>query len=558
MKSSNLKKKIEEKSIALEKLIKQQEQEQKKMFLFKSEKKIEELEKKIAAVDEEIDSLNEAYNKQLEIEKKASIAREKLASDAKKYGRKAGIGCVAAAIAYCGYLFVKPLNVHGEETTYRAAIGAFEEKEINAADFTPESFEQYQNKLEDAKDQMNSIFMSDEEKLAYIDGVISAYGKLEAIPDKTALLTAINEAEKHDTSPYTPASAKDFKSVISKGKSIYDDVNATKKEVAAAEKDIADAYLHLAVKADKTALLAALNEAEAFDTSAYTPVSVEDYKSIVSKIKSICNDENATEKEVAAAEKDIADAYNQLTLKADKTELTGLYDRYAAYAADDYTPASAKDLKKELENTEKLIADDNASQSDVDAQVTAMQSLETLLVLKADKTSLKSLIDECSQLNRDNYKSGYDEVISEVESVSSILDNENASQEEVDAAVVRLQTAENNLVGYTTNVYRVNMYAYMQSNNSVGNDWSYARYCNGQSVHDGFEITNASGDYATVEMYITENDSYPDSGYGSTSIVLQDGYTTSFNITVVENRGRYSGNTATFTVDVSVSFLRME
>ena len=491
MKSSNIKRTIEEKSIALEETIKLLEKEQKRLSFFKSQKKIEELEKKIASIDEEINGLNEAYNNQLESEEKAAAARKEIASKAIKYAPKVAIGCAVACVAYCGGLFFKPLDYHGEQTTFRAMIGSFENITVNADNYTPETYEQYMNNLQDAEAKKNDIFMSDEEKLAYLDSVSNAYKSLEPIPDKTALSAALNKAEKYDTSAYTPASVKDFKSVIKQVKSTYDDVNATKKEVTAAEKTIDGSY-------------------------------------------------------------------QQLTLKADKSELAELYDKYRVFELDEYTPASADNFKKEIKNAEKLIADDDASQSKVDLQVKAMESIESYLVLKADKTSLQSLIDECSQLNGDNYKSGYDELVSEVDSVKSILSNENASQEDVDSAVTRLQTAEDNLVEYTTYVYRVNMHASMESNNHVGNDWSYDRYCNGAYTHDGFEITGNPGSAVTVGMQITENDSWPEQGYGSTTIALEDGYESSFNVTVVENRGRYYGNAATFTVNVSVTFLRRE
>ena len=153
-----------------------------------------------------------------------------------------------------------------------------------------------------------------------------------------------------------------------------------------------------------------------------------------------------------------------------------------------------------------------------------------------------------------NYSS-VDELKSEVEAVTPLLNNDEVTQEAVNAAVARLQTAKGGLVEYSVYVYRVNMDASETSNNSVGSDWSFDRYVNGQYTHNGFEITSASGGYATVEMRITENDSVPEWGYGSATVALQDGFNTSFNITVVENRGRYSGNVATFTVTVKVTVI---
>lgn len=333
--------------------------------------------------------------------------------------------------------------------------------------------------------------MSDEEKLTYIGALLFSYDSLELKPDKTSLLSAINDAKKYDVSPYTPASVETFKSIISKTQVIYDDPNATKKEVTEAETSIANAY-------------------------------------------------------------------KNLTLKADKAVLADLFNKYANYVLDEYTPVSVKSFNTEIQKSEKLINNENASQKQVDDQVQVMQSIESILVKKADKSSLQTLIDECNSLDSDNYSSGFDALSSQVKSSTAILNNDNATQEEVDSAVSNLQTARNGLVEYTVYVYRINMYASMQSNDSVGNEWSYYRYYNGESVHDGFEVYGQPGDSAFVEMEIIEDDSTPDVGYGNVTISLDDGYQTSFDVTVIENRGRYSGNAATFTVNVNVSLIRRE
>lgn len=487
----NLKKEIEEKSIALDELIKECEKEQKKIFLFKSEKKINELQKKISDLDEEIAELEKTYNNQLELKKAAGNAAGGVASFTKKHGLKTAIGCAVAGLAYLGYLSNKPLTYDGEQTTYRAMVDSFESTEISSDEYTPETYERYMQSLEEAEAQKGDIFMSDEQKLAFLEAVSSSYDDLEPMPDKTALRSALSKANTYDVSAYTPFSVGAFKNEIAKSQAVFDDANATGKEVAAAEKEVADAY-------------------------------------------------------------------DVLTLKADKTALSELLEQYSDYAFDEYTPSSVKRFNKEIQDAETVIADDNALQDTVDKRVKAMETIETLLVKRADKSSLQKLIDECNKLDGDDYKTGYDELMSEVDSSTSILDNADISQEEVDSAVSRIKTARSDLVEYTTYVYRVNMNAYMETNNSVGNDWSYDRYFNGKYTHDGFEVSGNPGTTGLVAMQITENDSYPDVGYGNASITLKDGYQTSFSITVVENRGRYYGHTATFTVDVYVSFLRRE
>ncbi len=492
MNINNLKKKIEEKRIALDKLRSQFENEQqKKRLFFKNKKRIKELDKQITDLGDELAELEGKYHSQLELEEIKRDARDKRLFFIKKYGLKAGIAFIAVSAVYCGYLPFKTLNINGEQMTYRAMIGSFEDITVSSADYTPETYERYINNLENAKVQKNDIFMSDEEKLEYIEAVSSAYEALEPIPDKKDLLTALNEANAYDLSTFTPASVKKFKTVITQTKEIY-------------------------------------------------------------------NDSNATKKEVTDAEKSIAAAYSKLTLKADKTELAALVGKYSDFALDEYTPSSVKSFNQAIQYAERLVDDENAVQKKVDEQVQSMQAIETLLVRKADKSALQGLIDEYNGLNKDNYKSGYDEMLSEVKSVTYLLDDADASQEIVDSAVSRLQVSRSNLVEYTTYVYRINMHAARQYNNHIGEDFIYDRYYNGGYIHDGFEVTGTPGTYAEVGMQITEDDKIPDTGYGGAAIYLQDGYETSFDVSVVENQGRYAGYDALFTVNVTVTFLRRE
>lgn len=487
MNTNNLKKKIEEKHTALEELLKQSEKEQKKLFLLRNKNKIQDLELQIAKLGEEIAGLEKEYNARLEKQKTGG----KSDSFWKKHGLKFGVGFAAVFLAYGVHMYNKPLDIDGNRMTYRAMIDSFETKEIKSSDYTPETYKQYVQNLEDAEAQKNLIFMSDEEKLEYIEAVSSAYDALEPIPDKTALSSALNKAEAFDLSAYTPTSAKEFESAISEIHVVYDDSNATKKEVADAEAGIANAYL-------------------------------------------------------------------KLVFKADKTGLTELYDKYSALTLDEYTPSSVKSFKQELQKAKKVIDDGDALQDAVDKQIEEMQTIETLLVEKADKSALESMINACNALDRSNYKEGFDTLVSEVGSVSSLLSNDDISQAEVDSAVTRLETARNSLVEYTTYVYRVNMHAMPQYNDHVGSQLSYDRYYNGEYVHDGFEVSGDPGTYGYVEMQITEKDERPDIGYGSAAIYLQDGYQTSFDIIIYENGGRFVGNSAAFTVNVSVTFLRRE
>jgi len=89
--------------------------------------------------------------------------------------------------------------------------------------------------------------------------------------------------------------------------------------------------------------------------------------------------------------------------------------------------------------------------------------------------------------------------------------------------------------------------------NHVGSDWSQVFYINGKKVAESSEITLSVGDQITVKAKITENDGTPDVGEGEKSYTvtrddLNNGFTVSFNVTVTEDKGRYSGNKARWSV----------
>ena len=490
MKLSEIKNRIEEKSIAVEKLIQKLDRENQKK-LFKNKKTISDLESKISNLDKEISELEIMYNRKQEAEENVKNMMNKARPLVKKYGLAGCAGLVVLTGAGFVYLMNKPLTIDGENTTYRSMIDSYENIEISSDEYTPETYQQYINSLNQAASQENDLFMSDEEKKEYLEAVSKAYDSLEAIPDKSKLHDLLDEAGNYDVSSYTPESVQKFNTEISGIKSIYDDKNATGKEVSDAEKSVKGAY-SLLVKA------------------------------------------------------------------ADKNQLIELYETYSDYDLEGYTPASVKRFQGEIQDSKKLIDDQNISQEKVNEQVETMSSIEELLVSKADKESLQVIIDECKTLNEDDYKDGYSALKTTLTAASTVLNNDNASQEEVDSAVTKLEEARSNLVEYVINVYRVNMHARMLSNNSVGNDWSYARYYNNEETHDGFEVTGEPGSTVNVRMKITESDKSPDVGFGDADIVLEDGYSTSFDVTVREDRGRYSGNTAKFEVTVNVTYLRSE
>ena len=89
--------------------------------------------------------------------------------------------------------------------------------------------------------------------------------------------------------------------------------------------------------------------------------------------------------------------------------------------------------------------------------------------------------------------------------------------------------------------------------NSVGNNWSYVFYINGKKVGETSKIELTAGDEITVKAVVTDNDKSPDIGtdyskYTVTDKDVKTGFTINFNVKVRENKGRYTGKTATWKI----------
>ena len=89
--------------------------------------------------------------------------------------------------------------------------------------------------------------------------------------------------------------------------------------------------------------------------------------------------------------------------------------------------------------------------------------------------------------------------------------------------------------------------------NSVGNNWTYVFYVNGKKIGANSKVELTAGDEITVKAIVTENDKSPDVGTNNskhtvTEKEIKDGFTINFNVKVRENKGRYTGNTATWKI----------
>ena len=216
------------------------------------------------------------------------------------------------------------------------------------------------------------------------------FAKDELTIAKENLLATINTANKKlaETEQYTPSSLKDLEDAVKAAQAIYDDPDADQDKVDEAKKNVEDKMKALKEKAKKDALKLAITAAEgdAALVDKYTEESIEKLQKAIDEAKEVLADENASQEKVDAAEKAVKAAQKALVEKeTPKPE----------------APVKKDELKAAVEDATKVVGD------------TEQYTEESLAALQA-------AIDEAN----------------------AVLDNPEATQAEIDAAVKAVKEAK--------------------------------------------------------------------------------------------------------------------
>ena len=217
-------------------------------------------------------------------------------------------------------------------------------------------------------------------------GVHAASDAPEPTPvDKTSLEAALKAANGLDESKFTVDSWKTFKQVVDEAQTVYDNADATQEEVDAAVVKLEEAQKTLVNKADKTALEAAIAEAEKVDVDKYSEDTVKVFDEALAAAKDVDADDNAIQSKVDAALKTLNEAIKGLKAKGenptptpsvDKSRLKAAVDAADALRQGSTSDALWKTFAAALAKAKNVLNDDNATQQDVDAALKALQEAQ--------------------------------------------------------------------------------------------------------------------------------------------------------------------------------------
>lgn len=214
---------------------------------------------------------------------------------------------------------------------------------------------------------------------------------------------------------------------------------------------IAVTFAKDAMTVAKENLLAAINTAneKLAQTDAYTPASLEALQNAVDEAQTVYNKADATQTEVDNAKANVEAKIAALKEKADKSALRLAVTAAESEAAltDKYTEESIAALQTAIDAANRVLADDNATQAEVDAQVEAVNAAKAALEEKKApvvKEELEKAVADATEVvgATDKYtEASLAALQSAIDAANEVLQNSDATQDEIDAAVQAVKEA---------------------------------------------------------------------------------------------------------------------
>ena len=333
-----------------------------------------------------------------------------------------------------------------DTTALSNKIAEIEAAGLKEAEYTTATWAAFKTALEEANAQAAKP-KSDEKVAAALEKLTTAYEALVKRADMSALNALITKAETdYAQSAYTSTSWKVLTEKLAAAKAVAADLDSAESAITAAVKDLQAAIDGLEKLGDKKALQAAINEANALDEAAYTTASFADVKTALAAAIAVNQNADATEKDVADAEKALKDAVSALVRLGDKTDLKAAIVAAKELNEADYTAESFAAFKEALAAAEKTDADAQASEADVAEAIKNLTGATEKLVTVA--AAAKEVLDaeiakaevQIAGLNEADYTADSWKALTEALQAAKNLAAD-ASADDITKATEALQTA---------------------------------------------------------------------------------------------------------------------
>ena len=291
-----------------------------------------------------------------------------------------------------------------------------------------------------------------------------SFRQIQSAVNKDELQNEVNEFETKVPEEYTFATWNEYKKAYNNAKVVLSDSTATQEEVDSALEQLKTAKDNLEKieeEADKTALKALMDKVNGLSEENYTEESFANLMTAKAEAQAILDKAEATQKEVDNALVKLQKAFDlleEVTVPpvVDKTALQALMDKVNGLSEENYTEESFANLMTAKAEAQAVLDKADATQEEIDNALSKLQKafdlLEEVTVPPVvDKTALQALMDKVNGLSEENYtEESFANLMTAKAEAQAVLDKADATQEEVDNALAKLQKAFDDLKEVST------------------------------------------------------------------------------------------------------------
>lgn len=267
----------------------------------------------------------------------------------------------------------------------------------------------------------------------------------------TALIQYAKEQQKNEMYQYViPVIKKAFEKALAEASEINEKADATQEEVNAAYEELLKMTHYLEFTGNSTSLKLLVDEAKGLNEKLYTEKSWKVLTDALVKAEEVLANENALQEEIETATEHLQEAMKSLVLiSVDKAKLQKLVDSSKKYedAIQDYTSATAEIFSGALANARDVLVKEDATQEEVERAYVQLQNAIFGLRMIPNKDKLEELIQEAEKVEISNYTEESAVVfVAALNRAKVVLEDENATEQEVKAAEKELKAAKKKLV----------------------------------------------------------------------------------------------------------------
>lgn len=174
----------------------------------------------------------------------------------------------------------------------------------------------------------------------------------------------------------------------------------------------------------------------------YTPKSYDEYEKSLLHAQEVLDDENSSKFTLYIATQDLKNSIDDLQKRADKTNLIEIVSSAKSIDVSPYIPNSQSALLDAISQAEKVLTDENAVDDDVQEVQTRIDAAIEGLIPIPDKNELCEKYSAAQEFEEDKYISQTFITLKEaLLNAESVIDDENAVEESVTAAIQALSDA---------------------------------------------------------------------------------------------------------------------